>query len=84
VTVTSRQDLQRAMQEAISASQSSPHGPRLSNTLPPIRLQLVPVASEVGLWGLLWSLGSHRHPCASGVTARHSCELCVLLRRGRL
>jgi hypothetical protein len=48
VTVTSRQDLQRAMQEAISASQSSPHGPRLSNTLPPIRLQLVPVASEVG------------------------------------
>jgi tetratricopeptide (TPR) repeat protein len=46
VTVTSRQDLQRAMQEAIAASQSSPHGPRLSNTLPPIRLQLVPVASE--------------------------------------
>ena len=51
VTVTSRQDLQRAMQEAISASQSSPHGPRLSNTLPPIRLQLVPVASEVGSSG---------------------------------
>lgn len=49
MTVTSRQDLQRAMQEAISASQSSPHGPRLSNTLPPIRLQLVPVASEVGV-----------------------------------
>ena len=42
MTGPSRQDLQRAMQEAIS---------RLSNTLPPIRLQLVPVASEVGVLG---------------------------------
>ena len=43
MTVTSRADLQRAMQEVISASQAGPHGPRLSNALDPIRLQLVPV-----------------------------------------
>ncbi len=48
MTVTSRADLQRAMQEAMQeASSAGPHGPRLSGALPPIRLQLVPVASEV-------------------------------------
>lgn len=70
VTVTSRADLQRAMQEAVTASQSSPHGPRLSNTLPPIRLQLAPVASEVGLTGI-WHQSLDPVACASATACCH-------------
>ena len=64
VTVTARADLQRAMQEVISASQAGPHGPRLSNALDPIRLQLVPVDKPVRF----------RHQVGSCISGRQRVE----------
>lgn len=78
MTVTSRADLQRAMQEAMQeASSAGPHGPRLSGALPPIRLQLVPVASEVRrlsfgggtVWDALFDNSSWDCVCTHGFEA---------------
>lgn len=48
VTVSHRNDIQRAMQESVeAASRSARAGQAFGQNLPPIRLQVVKVASEV-------------------------------------
>lgn len=65
MTISHRNDLQRAMAEAVESATKSARGGALNqNNLPPIRLQVVKVASEVGregsdgsvCWGCLFVL----------------------------
>lgn len=64
MTIAGRNDLQRAMQEAVEqASKTARGGSVTQSNLPPIRLQVVRVASEVRLLGwVVWFLFSFSAP----------------------
>ncbi len=58
ITVTSKNDLHVALTEVVAQYQRTlaaqgAHGPKLATPMPPIKLTLVPVASQVGRpwWG---------------------------------
>lgn len=56
VTITSRKDLGIALTQAVVAHQSSLHGKHapnlLSQAIPPIKVECVPVDSAVSVWAL--------------------------------